>query len=133
MSLGTIFVKNLANVHFPYIIDGEIHPRVFGAGLNVIHEEDLLSQLLSHPTIALLLEQDEIDIFDARIVDAKESDLGLQLTDIKGVEDGVPVADTIPNKTIPKYRKSDNTEGTKAKSNKTAHAHGEQPLPTINN
>lgn len=133
MSVSTIFIVKSAGWGFPYVKeDGSIEQILFGPGLNEVHDEKLFDQVLNHPLTERKLDLGHIVLFDGR-VESKESDLGLQLADVKGLADGVPVADVDDSTgTKPAYRKSSNTDGTKKKSTKKAFSHGEDiPLPSI--
>jgi hypothetical protein len=134
-NVSSLFVVNWAGFSFPKCVPNsegtmDIHNVTFGSGLTEIHDEELLDQMLSHPTIEMHLDSGQLKIYDGRVA-SLESDLGLQLTDIKGEADGVPVGELKEGDSKTQYRKSDNISGTKTKTSKTAHAHGSQPLPSI--
>jgi hypothetical protein len=133
--VSTLYVVNWAGYGFPKLVPNSEGTRnilnvIFGPGLNEIHDEELLDQLLSHPTVEAFIDQGELKIYDGR-VSSLESDLGLQLTDLKGEADGLPVGEIHEGEAKVQYRKSDNISGTKTKTTKTAHAHGNQPLPSM--
>jgi hypothetical protein len=134
-NVSTLFVVNWAGYGFPKLVPNregtnDIHLVTFGPGLNEVHDSELLDQLLSHPTVEMFVDQGQLKLYDGRVA-SLESDLGLQLVDVKGEADGVPVGEIHEGDTKVQYRKSDNVSGTKAKSTKTSHAHGSQPLPSI--
>jgi hypothetical protein len=133
-NVSSLFVVNWSAFHFPKVVGEDdkgqkmIQDVVFGPGLNEIHDEELLDQMLCHPAVEMHLDCGQLKIYDGR-VKSLESDLGLQLTDIKGEESGVPVGEIHEGSPRVKYRKSDNVSGTKTKTTKSEHAHGNQPLP----
>jgi hypothetical protein len=134
-NVSTLYVVNWSGFGFPKLVPNsegthDILNVIFGAGLNEIHDEELLDQLLSHPTVEAFIDQGQLKIYDGRVV-SLESDLGLQLTDLKGEADGLPVGEIHEGDAKVQYRKSDNVSGTKAKTSKTAYAHGNQPLPKM--
>lgn len=132
---NTIFLTQDAGWAFPYIReDGTIQRITFGAGLNTIDDEALFDQVVSHPDTEYKVDMGLVVLFDGR-KDSKESDLGLELVDVKGehAEDGVPIAEINTDKAtnpMPEYRKSKNTSGTTKKSTKSAYAYGDNPLPS---
>jgi hypothetical protein len=134
-NVSTLYVVNWSGYGFPKLIPNsqgtmDIHNVTFGSGLTEIHDDELLDQMLSHPTVEMHLDSGQLKIYDGRVA-SLESDLGLQLTDLKGEADGVPVGELKEGDAKTQYRKSDNVSGTKAKTTKNAHAHGSQPLPKI--
>lgn len=132
MATNTIFLTKANAWAFPYVHgNGTVQHVTFGAGLNNIDDDSLFDQIISHPCVERMVDLGDIVLYDGR-KEGTESDLGLVLADVKGgkeAEDGVPIADVSLKEDTPKYKKSSNTKGTKAKSTKKAHAYGDNPLP----
>ena len=132
----TIFIAKGGGTRFPKVYpDGTIQYIFFGPGLTTINDDELFDQMCSHPTIQNREACGEIVFYDGR-KDGKESNLGLQLADVKvegGKEEGIPVAelDTKSSKGTArsKYKKSKDTSGTKKKRSLEGRAHGENPIP----
>ncbi len=128
----TIFLAKGGGWRFPKILEnGGIQRVFFTPGLNVVDDEDLFDQVCAHPDVDRMEAEGIIKFYDGR-KESKPSNLGLELTDLKGVEDGVPVADLSTKNNgnaQAKIRKSKDTSGTKKKSTKRSGAHGSQPLP----
>jgi hypothetical protein len=146
VEFGVYFPK-LQGFGFPFVVKDEkakevtgCYPTrdiVFCAGHNNLNKysgvdpEELFYQMVSHPVVQQMEGRGELVLYDGR-KDGTESNLGLALTDVKendGKQEGVPVSDIV--NTRPKVQTSDNKDGLTEKTSIEPHAHGEQPLPSM--